>query len=244
MVPWHALWESVAGGWGSGGRLARGVEQSPHSAAAGIRCPPHTSGSQLACLPAAVRAEHCIASFPSLPPSLTRPPVCLLPCTFTFSCFPLHLQDSPLFNWLVSLYPAWATMSGEDVYVASKLSMAELLLSGCTTSSGAGWWCCWPWAEAVEPSCSCMHACGWLVGGDCGREHHAPTHWQAVATRHAGCAQPCRLRPGQDTAPHVFEGTSERKESPSAAADHLYNYPTDMTLTWPGVLRTALDPRP
>ncbi|GAB4815977.1 hypothetical protein N2152v2_003023 [Parachlorella kessleri] len=44
-------------------------------------------------------------------------------------------QDSPLFNWLVSLYPAWAGMSGEDVYVATKLAMAELLLSGCTCSS-------------------------------------------------------------------------------------------------------------
>lgn len=44
-------------------------------------------------------------------------------------------QDSPLFNWLVSLYPAWATMTGRDVYLASKLAMAELLLSGCTCSS-------------------------------------------------------------------------------------------------------------
>lgn len=47
------------------------------------------------------------------------------------------MQDSPLFNWLVSLYPAWATMTGRDVYLASKLAMAELLLSGCTCSSGA-----------------------------------------------------------------------------------------------------------
>lgn len=33
------------------------------------------------------------------------------------------------------MYPAWATMTGEDVYTASKLAMAELILSGCTTSS-------------------------------------------------------------------------------------------------------------
>lgn len=57
--------------------------------------------------------------------------------------FSLPLQDSPLFNWLVSLYPAWASMTGEDVYVSAKIAMAELLLSGCTCSSGeprlAGW---------------------------------------------------------------------------------------------------------
>lgn len=44
-------------------------------------------------------------------------------------------QDSPLFNWLVSLYPAWATMTGADAYVSAKLAMAELLLSGCTCTS-------------------------------------------------------------------------------------------------------------
>lgn len=44
-------------------------------------------------------------------------------------------QDSPLFNWLVALYPAWATMTGADAYVSAKLAMAELLLSGCTCTS-------------------------------------------------------------------------------------------------------------
>ncbi|KAL4422529.1 hypothetical protein ABPG75_008726 [Micractinium tetrahymenae] len=44
-------------------------------------------------------------------------------------------QDSPLFNWLVALYPAWATMTGGDAYISAKLAMAELLLSGCTCTS-------------------------------------------------------------------------------------------------------------
>ncbi|KAK2076317.1 hypothetical protein QBZ16_000841 [Prototheca wickerhamii] len=44
-------------------------------------------------------------------------------------------QDSQLFGWLTSLYPAWSTMRGEDVYVSAKLAMSELILSGCTTSS-------------------------------------------------------------------------------------------------------------
>lgn len=44
-------------------------------------------------------------------------------------------QDAELFDWLVTLYPIWARLRGEHVYVSAKLSMAELLLSGCTTSS-------------------------------------------------------------------------------------------------------------
>lgn len=69
-------------------------------------------------------------------------------------------QDSLLFNWLVSLYPAWATMSGADVHCSAKLAMAELLLSGCTCSSGERWGprccrqlpaaCCWR-ARAARP---------------------------------------------------------------------------------------------
>ena len=43
--------------------------------------------------------------------------------------------DYPLFNWLRSLYPGMATYTGEDVYVSAKLAMAELIMSGCTTSS-------------------------------------------------------------------------------------------------------------
>ncbi|TPX37697.1 hypothetical protein SmJEL517_g00736 [Synchytrium microbalum] len=43
--------------------------------------------------------------------------------------------DSPLFNWLEALYPVWGRMKSEDAYYGSKLSMAELILSGCTTSS-------------------------------------------------------------------------------------------------------------
>ncbi|GAQ83977.1 Atrazine chlorohydrolase/guanine deaminase [Klebsormidium nitens] len=44
-------------------------------------------------------------------------------------------QDSKLFGWLTSLYPAWGNLSGYDVYIATKLAMAELILTGCTTTS-------------------------------------------------------------------------------------------------------------
>ena len=44
-------------------------------------------------------------------------------------------QDAPLFDWLRTLYPIWARMTPEDVRLATQVALAELALSGCTTSS-------------------------------------------------------------------------------------------------------------
>ncbi len=44
-------------------------------------------------------------------------------------------QDAVLFKWLKTLYPIWANMDSEAVYVSAKLGIAELLLSGCTTAA-------------------------------------------------------------------------------------------------------------
>ncbi len=44
-------------------------------------------------------------------------------------------QDANLFNWLKTLYPIWARMTPEDIYISTKTALAELALSGCTTSS-------------------------------------------------------------------------------------------------------------
>lgn len=44
-------------------------------------------------------------------------------------------QDAELFDWLSSLYPIWANLTGEMVRVSTLTAMAELILSGCTTSS-------------------------------------------------------------------------------------------------------------
>ncbi len=44
-------------------------------------------------------------------------------------------QDSVLFDWLVTLYPIWARLTPEAVTVSAKVGLAELMLSGCTTSS-------------------------------------------------------------------------------------------------------------
>jgi len=44
-------------------------------------------------------------------------------------------QNAELFGWLKTLYPIWAGLTPEMVHVSTQLAMAELLLSGCTTSS-------------------------------------------------------------------------------------------------------------
>ena len=45
------------------------------------------------------------------------------------------VQDAELFSWLRGLYPIWAGLTPEMVQVSTQVAMAELLLSGCTTSS-------------------------------------------------------------------------------------------------------------
>ncbi len=44
-------------------------------------------------------------------------------------------QNATLFTWLKTLYPIWARMTPEAVYISALTGMAELLLSGCTTVS-------------------------------------------------------------------------------------------------------------
>jgi cytosine/adenosine deaminase-related metal-dependent hydrolase len=44
-------------------------------------------------------------------------------------------QDASLFGWLKALYPIWARMTPEMISVSTQTAMAELMLSGCTTSS-------------------------------------------------------------------------------------------------------------
>ncbi|HEY3756818.1 MAG TPA: 8-oxoguanine deaminase [Opitutaceae bacterium] len=44
-------------------------------------------------------------------------------------------QDSDLFGWLNELYPIWARLTPAMIRVSALTAMAELLLSGCTTSS-------------------------------------------------------------------------------------------------------------
>lgn len=44
-------------------------------------------------------------------------------------------QDANLFNWLKTLYPIWARLTPEDIFISAQTALAELAHSGCTTAS-------------------------------------------------------------------------------------------------------------
>ena len=46
-----------------------------------------------------------------------------------------QVQNAELFRWLRGLYPIWAGLTPDMIYTSTQLAMAELLMSGCTTSS-------------------------------------------------------------------------------------------------------------
>ncbi|MBV8158160.1 MAG: 8-oxoguanine deaminase, partial [Dyella sp.] len=44
-------------------------------------------------------------------------------------------QDAELFSWLTNLYMLWSHLTPEMINISTKTAMAELMLSGCTTTS-------------------------------------------------------------------------------------------------------------
>jgi cytosine/adenosine deaminase-related metal-dependent hydrolase len=44
-------------------------------------------------------------------------------------------QDVELFDWLTRLYPVWGEMDDRAVHASARIGMAELVLSGCTTTT-------------------------------------------------------------------------------------------------------------
>ncbi len=45
------------------------------------------------------------------------------------------MTNAPLFGWLQTLYPLWRTLDEESAHVSAWVGLAELALSGCTTST-------------------------------------------------------------------------------------------------------------
>ncbi|MEL6332934.1 MAG: 8-oxoguanine deaminase [Cyanobacteria bacterium J06626_26] len=44
-------------------------------------------------------------------------------------------QNCDLFTWLQTLYPIWANLTSDAIYASAQMAAAELMRSGCTTSS-------------------------------------------------------------------------------------------------------------
>ena len=72
-------------------------------------------------------------------------------------------QDANLFDWLRVHYPIWAGLTPAAIHVSTQLAMAELMLTGCTTTSDHTY--IWPngsrvddQIEAAEPMGMRFHA--------------------------------------------------------------------------------------
>lgn len=44
-------------------------------------------------------------------------------------------QDEELFDWLTRLYPVWGEMTNDAVYISAKIALAEMIKTGCTTTT-------------------------------------------------------------------------------------------------------------
>ncbi len=44
-------------------------------------------------------------------------------------------QNANLFHWLKTLYPIWARLTPDDIFISTQTALAELALSGCTTAA-------------------------------------------------------------------------------------------------------------
>ena len=76
--------------------------------------------------------------------------------------FPSAL-NKPLFSWLKTLYPVWANLTEEAVAVSTRLALAELMLSGCTTASDHHYLFSAALTRAIDVQVEAAHALGMRV---------------------------------------------------------------------------------
>src|SRR5690242_13137756 len=67
-------------------------------------------------------------------------------------------QNADLFTWLRTHYPIWARLTPEAIAVSTKIAIAELLLSGCTTSSDHTY--LWPNGTRLDDQIEAARAMG------------------------------------------------------------------------------------
>lgn len=67
-------------------------------------------------------------------------------------------QDVGLFDWLQTLYPMWGRFTPEAIRVSTQIAIAELLLSGCTTSMDHTY--IWPKGARVDDQIEVARAMG------------------------------------------------------------------------------------
>lgn len=67
-------------------------------------------------------------------------------------------QNADLFTWLRVHYPIWAGMTPEAITVSTKVAIAELMLSGCTTSSDHTY--LWPNGARLDDQIAAAHEMG------------------------------------------------------------------------------------
>jgi 8-oxoguanine deaminase len=85
-------------------------------------------------------------------------------------------QNAKLFDWLVTHYPIWARLTPEAIAVSTKIAIAELILSGCTTASDHTY--LWPNGSRLDDQIAAAH--------EMGIRFHASRGSMSVGESHGG----------------------------------------------------------
>ena len=85
-------------------------------------------------------------------------------------------QNANLFHWLRTHYPIWAGLTPEAISVSTKIALAELMLSGCTTSSDHNY--IWPNGARLDDQIA--------AAGEMGARFHAARGSMSVGESKGG----------------------------------------------------------
>ena len=120
-------------------------------------------------------------------------------------------QDADLFGWLTALYPIWARLAPEAVRVSTLVGLAELALSGCTTTSDHLY--LYPNGCRLDDSIE--------AAGEIGLRFHATRGSMSLGESRAGCHRTAASRRRQTscaTRGAWSSSTTTRREGPCCAS--------------------------